>query len=811
MVDQSKKIVTEKDIAERMSRIANKMSAVPPQQNTGNQGEDIHLTMLRALQEGLRTNRMNSAVILDANPEMRRGIAILSGFITNPDGGDRTTLGFDAKVPDIDGFVPITDDEVNAALGKISSHFTDVEKMPKMVTEMVRKILETDGAHVELYIPDASVDNLLTQVGNQSYSKGWKPADKAAAMSTLFDNGDDTLEYMKVSSGEDLRKLFVTREVVAIGNEAVRADKETGGVNLARISAMRRYLPQLASFSIEASDVAKSRAPTLVKNPPPEATIRICDPGDREIALQYIFLIDPLTGNFISNGMDIDFDRDLKQMGDEGETNLSRISSSFGLKEDYKTQKNLRDKMSTLYNSFSKKFVDQVVSKLGLETYQEQFTLNDDNFVVDVLFHRALCNRRTQMITVPASMVSYISLFQDAGGQGQSLVARNKTLSMLRTVLFYATFVGSLDSVTPKTKLNVTYDSADTNTKETREMVIQEWMQNRAAFSSFSNPSPIGIMRSVSASGVQMAFNNGDQTDGTTMEISEEQIKKQAVTIDTEFLDKLEAMNLVNAGVSKQWVSDSYTPTFKAELVQENELVRRQIIGYVEILEAGLTDRVIKRIVNDPVLMNQVLSAFDDKAKGEKDGEGRADIRVRKLERLLSCLHVSFPRPEVLGKEINKAQLQDVLDVIDMIMDLRFPDVVGSNLEDFDSKYIDGLRASVKSDIALKFVREKTIFRSMLTDINDLLSDDGQGKFVERADGDMGNILKVASALAKQYIRADRRAKGVTDKAQGAGDAPAPTGAPTDTGGAPAPAPGGDVTPEGGAPGDGGLDLPPLP
>jgi hypothetical protein len=208
-----------------------------------------------------------------------------------------------------------------------------------------------------------------------------------------------------------------------------------------------------------------------------------------------------------------------------------------------------------------------------------------------------------------------------------------------------------------------------------------------------------------------------------------------------------------------EWVDNSWTANFKAEVVRDNELVRKQLAWYTNILNEGITDRIVKRVSNDPMLLEACMSRIDSTDTGYKS---------QVLEAVLTCLTVELPEVKTNGVELNKDQLDAARAIITDVVNDQFPDSLVDQIEEMDSVKLEGLRAAAITNLMRDYTKRSTMWGEMM----DTLEDPEALLAIANVEGTrMVAIIKAAEALGKLIIKQDKESAAGLQEAQ---DAPLP-------------------------------------
>jgi hypothetical protein len=518
------KIIREDDTKARIELLTKRIilnNTPTPKGNT----DSIALGVLNDHLDTSRTSIVAAKIILESNPALERSLDILAGLIANPDGSNGSSFLISAKVPEVVG-VKIKPKDVNSVTDFIGDYVNNTLRLRRDLESIVKEILGVRGAHVELYIPDGVNESLREDLGNESlptaaFTKIMENKKVSKKEGSVWSNGDIdfTADWQTF-----LPKLIKDEQFTKAGNEA---DKSRG-ISLSRILRNRKFAAQTPLVSLNKDDVSLSRLKTLTKDVAAEAVHPICRGGDPDDVFGYIFLLDEHNG-FVRIDDNIDFDESLRRSGnDEGKGNkvLGKIASSFGLESSYQVGSSGNySNARNLFKAFTDKIETEMVDTLITGQYIDNYTLGDDNFLSEIMFWRLLKEKKTRVLFVPESLVSYIAFYKNAAGVGQSILTKAKLLSRLYTVLFYADYMSYLDEAIPRTEVTVTMDEADTDQRKTREMVLAERAMSRTNILRVSPGDPAGAVDALSRQSTTVkVIGNGMDSNTPNMEITEERV-----------------------------------------------------------------------------------------------------------------------------------------------------------------------------------------------------------------------------------------------------------------------------------------------
>lgn len=737
-------IIRQQDTKNRVELLAKRlvMSSQPKQDKSVT--DNIALNVLRGHLDNSKTSIVAAKVILESNPALERSLDILAGLIANPDGADGTNFVISSVVPEMGG-LKVTPGDISAVIDFIEDYVNNTIKMRGSLEGIVKEILGVRGAHIELYIPDAVTERMFNALGNESlapqeFTRQFKPNEGSKTETPLSSKGIDfTADWNTY-----LPKLIHREKYTKVGNEADVKRK----VSLSKVLKTRRVIKETPVVNIGVTDILNSRLSTLAIEVAAEACHPMCANGDPTNPLGYLFLLDENNG-FVRIDDNIDFDETLRDKSntDSGIAVMSSIASAFKMTGVNKNGANSTYAQArALYEEFSREVTDKQIAALMKDNYVDNYSLADDQQLSEIMFWRLLKEQKTRVLFVPDSLVSYIAFYRNASGVGQSILNRAKLLSRLYTVLYYADYMSYLESSVPHTEVTVTMDEADTDQAKRVEMVQAELAMSKSNLLRVSPGDPAGAINALSRHSTSVkVVGNGPDSNVPNMDITKERVKKDISPVASEFTANIRRDLTQKLNIPMEWVDQSYTVNFKAEVVRDNELVRKQLSWYTNLLNEGVTDRVVKRILNDPILTSACL----DRIKGDSTADG-LNKRKAVLEAIMINLKVELPAIKVNGVDLNKDQLDVARGIVEAVVLDSLPDSLVEQAEGLDAFRLEALRAAAVAHLMRVYTKKSTMFGEMA----DMLSDPAKMLEIAEVESDrLVSIIKAAEKFALPVIK----------------------------------------------------------
>lgn len=736
---KNEKILREEDIQQRISAQAERLigqNNTSFEQTVKKGSNNINFGGVERLTEINAAEKISNQIIMESNPQLERSVSIMSGLITCPNGGSKPTLTYSAGNDSDDKTYNVAADKVCKIL---DDYFTNVDKLPKRLYDMVYKILGIDGSYVTAFIPDSNIsamaesglESAIKEVINSSSTKKIS-LDTAADSGTIYFSNNHNLLNLRA-----MREQKFQIKNAGYGKAGLENAKDKKGINsLAILKRRRNYKCERV---VRMSKMTEAELyPAMNMQLPSESVAPMIFKSNPEEPFGFVVILDA-DGYPVTCDEEIDFDKDLRKMGikDKTEENqfLTKIANNFTTSK--RDMQNYT--VNSVYDDFRRYLEKEIYDNLVEGTYAENYSLEEDQILSRIAFHRLLRNKKTHILYLPITMVNYFCFDVDRFGIGRSLVSKTKALSNIYTVLFYANFMGSLSNAIPRKRVTVDFDKDDFDKHKRMEEIVNQLVMSQVGSFNFDYNGPSQLMDNLTRHGLEFNFNNLDEGELPAMDIKIEDYKRDIRPIDTTTTDNVAKLIAMRTGFSPNLIDQSYSPKFSSEVLRENDVTARQLAGYHQRSSENTTDYVVKGTLNNPALMNQCLEAC-----GGSDPEGL-------LSDILTNLEVALPSDISLGLDENIDAINDVITAVDLIVDKLYPSSYANGIDNATSDQMSYFQDIIKGFLLEDYMRRNSSFKTMIDNVIDLGSLDSQfGMYEERKSGIMQIFADYVKVINKK-------------------------------------------------------------
>lgn len=395
---------------------------------------------------------------------------------------------------------------------------------------------------------------------------------------------------------------------------------------------------------------------------------------------------------------------------------------------------------------------DDLALRLRNGIYGNNASLAKPAIVYQMMLARMMAGQHTQLLFLPAELVTYMAFDYNELGQGVSLMEQNKTTGTIRALLTVANTMGAINNSVNHVKVNLKLDPNDPDPADTVEKTYHEIARTR----SFRFPQAVNGINDLAdfmqMASIGMAITGNEAYPET--EVSIDNMPNSRVEVSTELDESMKKRHYLGFGVTPEMVDQSMTADFATSILQQNLLTAKRAMLYGKKFTAHYTDHVRKYTLNDQNLMD-ALREIVKKASmkdyqtvvDEQAGNITTQASVEKkevkrqatdedVERLvmhfIDTVEVALPEPDMTQFEIQKEAYESYSQSIDGFLDavINSEMYTSENLGELSGS-IDQIRAVMKAELQ----RDWLIRNNVVPELFEMLNLDG-------VDGDHLDLLK---------------------------------------------------------------------
>lgn len=748
---------------------------------------------LQTVSDSTRSSVMDAKNIFQLLPDNELAMQILVSSILSPKDLTKVELTF--------GLAPRT---VEAELGGtllnvVSDHFENNYKITKLLPRILEDTLFKTGSYPLLVLPENSIDDVINNpsrvsmeaISDQLTVDGkvrpvgllGDPSRKATGPSLGLEAFDQrTLDRiprqvahrhqqtpislgLEVTDNPSVLKLPVLRDKIRqdrvhdvyrrsnLGLE----DRVSEDVNSMSLYRPRRYRG-MPLMQIRTQDQLErgSVGHPLVMKLPSESVIPVYVPANPEEHIGYFILLEP-NGHPVASAEEADY---YQQLSQNMKAN-SQLASSLITSTNLATHGRDYDYLSHLEEA-TKAYTAIVESDLRNRLQNglmgEEVEIARPHEVYRIMLARSFANMQTQILYVPAELLTYIAFDYDQFGVGKSLLENGKLIASIRAVLLFANTMAAVKNSVQHTKLNINLSPEDPDPASTVEFLVHEYAKVRRAGYPLAASNPLDIVNFLQNAGVQVAVQGNAAYPQTQVDV--EGTSQNVTRVDTDLDENMKRRQLMSFGLSPETVDMGMNVDFATSIVTNNLLLAKRVMLYQDELVPQLQHFIRNYVINSGALMEE-LRELVEKNRSKLSKEDKKLPVEALLMNFINGIVVSLPAPDSATLENQLAAFETYNRALDAALEAYvsrdFLDEVG--LGEMYSE-AEAAVAAIKAYFQRQWLRENNML-SELSVLTMLTEKDKPAFDLLEAHG--GHIDGIAKSL-ERYLKEQRKRNEAREK-----------------------------------------------
>lgn len=484
------------------------------------------------------------------------------------------------------------------------------------------------------------------------------------------------------------------------------------------------------------------RGHPMISTLPIEAVIPAFVPGNPKEHIAYFVLLDQ-GGYPLSIASAEDHYNEMKR-------SFNRTQSSDGLSSAMKdlrgllgVQENSRvDDITQATDIYADIVERNLLKRLRVGTGNASAVLAKPTHVYQIMLARAMAKQGTQVLYVPAELMSYICFDHTNSGVGRSLLENTRILGGIRVLMMFSDAVSGVRNSTPRTELAVEHDPRNPDPLSTSAMIRDAFVASRSNNFPLGEGRPDAILGYINAAGVDVVQNGHPKL--PQMKVTSQDRATNRTTTDHQLDERFRDRHLMSFGLSPETVDASKNINFATSVVQSSLMLSKRVIVYQKIFCSAYDDYIRKYINNSEILMARMFDALED-VKSDYEG---TEIEV--LEKALRGIKTSLPSPDTVTLESQMESYEKRSRALDQIMDSWISDDFGLMDAEGDlAGMLRELRAAWKANELRKFLRRNNIMPELL----ETTAKDDDGKLLFNFKDDHGEHMDTIYSVLESYIK----------------------------------------------------------
>lgn len=654
---------------------------------------------------------------------------------------------------------------------------TIINSKTSISTEAIRTILDDNqvcksmgilgrgATNKETTTRKAGIENFL-DMSTMPEVSSTSPADKNVFV---------TDNYSSVRLPAAVAKLRRTKLGSVLGGVVgnTKLGIESSDISLSQISSMfyeRKKDSQANTVAIPTVDTAVG-APVghpMELRPPSDSIIPVHVPGNPEDHLGYYVLLDQF-GNPISNARDSNYYKELESnRASISKTTSGNILSHMNQSMMPSSSPVTAESVTEMQEVYSRAMEKDLLERLRNGVYGNNVEISNSNEIYRIMLSRTLANKNTQVLYVPAELMTYVAFDYNRMGIGRSLIDKSKMLSSIRAILLFSNTMAAIKNSTNSSRLNIDLDPEDMESDSTVEQIMTSHAQLEAGGLPLASTNPMDIIDGIRRAATQVVVTGNPNWPET--KVSMESLRKDHVVVDSVLDEQIRDRLLMSWGVTPELVDSSATIDFAIEAVHRNLLFNKRLSMYQDKTEVFLSEHVVRYSLNSGTLMKELIeTVIANSERGEDvaastaeelgltnsdDDENTDDLTAMELVvDFLDNLHIDLPAPD----NTKVANQLEQLELYDRALTAVLPsyiseDMLRETIGEGEGSDVGAIMSVIKGYFLRRYVLENNI----LPEVHELFATDDTDpqllSMIEKHEATSHGIGQIVKAITKSSI-----------------------------------------------------------
>ncbi len=371
----------------------------------------------------------------------------------------------------------------------------------------------------------------------------------------------------------------------------------------------------------------------LVMRVPSEAVIPVHVPGDPENHVGYFLLVDEF-GNFVCLANSKDYYTDMGMMLRQNSTLTSQLINTTNRAANGRQDPATQQEVQELQQAYTDMVEMDLNKRLRNGVYGENVQIARPTEVYRLMLARTYAQRRTQLLWVPAEMLTYIAFDFDEYGVGESLLSQTKIIGGIRATLLFANAMSGVKNSIARTRLKINLDPDDPEPDMTVEEFIHHYVRNSRGLLPIGINEPNDILQYLANASVEVEVSGGNPRYPETSMLVEDYHSDKSKP-DPDFAKDMHDYQIMGIGLPPEMVTNATSPEFATTVVNNNLLLTKRVMTYQSKFLPYLAEFIQRYTINSEPLMNalrEIVKNNVDKLSRQQLNESREAVQDGRIE-----------------------------------------------------------------------------------------------------------------------------------------------------------------------------------
>lgn len=373
-----------------------------------------------------------------------------------------------------------------------------------------------------------------------------------------------------------------------------------------------------------------------------------------------------------------------------------------------------------IQQAFNAILTSDLNNRLRNGMYDQEIEIGMSQEIQRIMLYRSWKAKNTQLVFVPVELMTYIAFDFNNNGIGETLIARTKMLSTMRTTLLFAETIGGMRNAMGRKKVRIEIDPDDPDPEQTISNIQSVIMEQTHRSFPLAAPDPGQTLDALMRSGYDFEINSNDSAYASTkVEFDDYNTNVNAGNPDLQ--DRLRRYHISSFGIPPEKVDPMASPDFATSIVN-NDLVTARV---VKERQKALCEHLSKFIrvfsVHSSIIREQLTEKIKDNMAMIVSPELKKLTVEELIDEFILAISVGLPAPDNTQHE---RQLE-ALEVYERLLDKALESHITPDMFPDDLTEISGLADDILLNTKALFMRQYMATNNIMPELNILTEMDG--------------------------------------------------------------------------------------